>query len=123
DSPSMKENGEGYFLTLSGMKWFWGQYANESFAREPYLSPMHAKTLASLPPALVISAEYDPIRDQGELYAKKLNQAAVPATVRRFDGMIHAFFHMAGVIEQGGEAIALVGSEVAKAFAATAKAS
>jgi acetyl esterase len=116
ESPSMKENGEGYFLTVSGMKWFWEQYASVDHVREPYLSPLQAKTFADLPPALIISAEYDPLRDQGELYAKRLNEAGVPATVKRFDGMIHGFFHMSGFIEAGREAIDLSADVIAQAL-------
>lgn len=113
DSPSMKENSEGYFLTLSGMEWFWTRYADVHNAYDPYLSPLRAKAFAGLPPALVITAEYDPLRDQGELYAKRLSEAGVPATVKRFDGMIHGFFSMGGFIEGGREAIALMSAAVA----------
>lgn len=123
DSPSMTENSEDYFLTRLGMNWFWNQYAGVAHAQEPYLSPLHAKSLAGLPPAMVITAEYDPLRDQGELYAKRLSEAGVPVTLKRFDGMIHGFFVMGGVIEQGGEAIALGAAGVASALsAATAQA-
>ena len=120
ESPSMKENSEGYFLTRPGMNWFWNQYADVAHAREPYLSPIHAASFAGLPPALVITAEYDPLRDQGELYAERLRQAGVSATVKRFDGMIHGFFVMAGFVDQGGEAVALAAASVASAFSAAA---
>ncbi len=115
-SPSMRENAEGYFLTKSGMKWFWDQYAGSNHAPEPYLSPIHAKSLAGLPPALVITAEYDPLRDQGELYGKRLAEAGVPTTVKRFDGMIHGFCVMGGFIEAGREVLALCGAGVASAL-------
>jgi len=119
-SPSMRELAEGYFLTASGMDWFWGQYASADHAHEPYLSPLKAKSFAGLPPALVITAEYDPLRDQGELYAWRLNEAGVPAFVQRYDGMIHGFFHMGGFIEAGREAIALASASVARALAPAA---
>ena len=101
-SPSMTENAQDYFLTRLGMNWFWNQYADVAHAREPYLSPLQAKSFAGLPPAMVFTAEYDPLRDQGELYARRLSEAGVPVTLKRFDGMIHGFFVMGGVIEQGG---------------------
>jgi acetyl esterase len=116
DSPSMKENAEGYFLTISGMEWFWTRYGDVAQAYEPYLSPLRAKSLAGLPPALVISAEFDPLRDQGELYAKRLSEAGIPASVKRFDGMIHGFFSMAGFMDAGGEAIALASHAIAEAL-------
>jgi acetyl esterase len=119
-SPSMTENAQDYFLTRLGMNWFWNQYADVAHAREPYLSPLHAKSLAGLPPAMVFTAEYDPLRDQGELYARRLSEAGVPVTLKRFDGMIHSFFVMGGVIEQGREAIALGAAGVASALSAAA---
>lgn len=120
ESPSMIENSEGYFLTRSGMRWFWDQYAGIDRAEDPYVSPMKTRSFAGLPPALVISAEFDPLRDQGEIYAKRLAEAGVPSMAKRYDGMIHGFFSMAAVVEAAGEAIAFASDELAKAFSMTA---
>jgi len=106
DRASYRENGDGYLLTTALMHWFWNHYEPDVSKRtHPWASPLRASTLRGLPPALVITAEYDPLRDEGEAYAAQLNEAGVPAEVRRFDGMIHAFFQMSPVFEQGAVAI------------------
>ena len=69
----MSENAEGYGLTRDTMKWFWAHYLNDpSEGMHPHASPLRAADLAGLPPALVITAEYDPLRDEGEFYAERL---------------------------------------------------
>lgn len=89
---SYHENAEGYFLTRKEMKWFWNHYvATSDQMSEPYASPIRADSLANLPPAIVLTAEYDPLRDEGEAYAEALRSAGVPVTFYRYDGMIHAF--------------------------------
>ena len=113
-SPSMQEFAEGYFLTPSAMNWFWNQYADEKHAREPYLSPQYATDLTGLPQTLVITAACDPLRDQGEIYAEKLREAGVTACVKRYEGMIHGFFHMAAMIDEGREALQYAGEAVAQ---------
>jgi acetyl esterase len=80
-----------------------------SFSRLPEVSPLLAQDLSRLPPALVITAEFDPLRDEGEDYAKRLQQAGVPVTVMRYTGMIHAFVAMRGVLRTGQQAIREVG--------------
>ena len=112
-SPSMTEFAEGHFLTGSAMKWFWGQYAGAEQAREVSLSPQCAEDLQGLPRALVITAECDPLRDQGEIYAQRLRAAGVDSSVKRYDGMIHGFFHMGAVIDAGKEAVLYAASAVA----------
>ena len=103
DYPSRTENAEGYFLDLATMAWFMGQYAADSAAHaDPRLSPLQAADLSGLPPAVVVTAEYDPLRDEGEAYAGRLREAGVPVEVRRFDGMIHGFFDM-GPLSPGAQ--------------------
>jgi acetyl esterase len=98
--PSYRENAEGYLLTTKAMEWFWGHYVPDpAQRREPYAAPLRAKDLAGLPPAFVITAEYDPLRDEGEAYAKRLQAAGVPTTLKRYDGAIHGFFAM-GLLSQ-----------------------
>ena len=90
-TPSYTQNAEGYLLTTSAMKWFWGHYASDAQRREPYASPLRAKDLSGLPAAWVCTAEFDPLRDEGEAYAKRLQQAGVSTTLTRYDGLIHGF--------------------------------
>ena len=99
--PSFVENGEGYGLTAKDMAWFRGLYLDApSEARHPHASPLHAADLRGLPPALVITAEYDPLRDEAEEYAARLRDAGVPAAVSRYDGVIHGFFALPGLVEK-----------------------
>jgi acetyl esterase len=90
---SYVENAEGYMLTAQAMDHFWHLYLGTvSDADSAYASPLRAKDLSGLPAAIVITAEYDPLRDEGERYAARLREAGVPVTLRRFDGMIHGFW-------------------------------
>lgn len=92
DSPSHTEFGEGYFLTSDMMRWFWGHYLGPGAdGRDPLASPAHAERLAGLPPTTVVSAGFDPLRDEAETYADRLEAAGVPVTRKRYDGMIHGF--------------------------------
>jgi len=88
------------------MQWFWKHYLkDESQGREPYASPMMAGNLAGLPPAIVITAELDPLRDEGEAYARRLTNAGVSVDMRRFDGVTHEFFGLAGAVSKATEAV------------------
>jgi acetyl esterase len=99
DTPSYKENADGYFLTRDAMVWFWNHYLDrEADGRNPLASPLRASDLRSLPPAFVMTAEYDPLRDEGEMYAKRLRDAGVPVTLTRYDGTIHGFFIMGNAL-------------------------
>ena len=90
---SYHENSEGYLLTAESMHWFWNHYAPDvEQRRNPYASPLLADDLSGLPPALVMTAEYDPLRDEGEAYANKLAEAGVAVELVRYDGFIHGFF-------------------------------
>ncbi|WET79990.1 alpha/beta hydrolase [Amycolatopsis sp. QT-25] len=94
DTESYRRFAEGYFLALEGMKWFWDQYTADPAQRaESTASPLRASLdeLAGLPPALVITAEADVLRDEGEAYAAKLRQAGVPVTAVRYQGIVHDF--------------------------------
>jgi acetyl esterase len=95
EHPSRAENAEGYFLTASDIEWFGRHYvgAHEDLA-DPRLSPLRAADLSGLPPAVVVTAEFDPLRDEGEAYARALEAAGVPVVLRRYDGMIHGFFDL-----------------------------
>lgn len=90
--PSRRDNANGYFLTAELSEWFYSLYLRSADDRpNPWVSPMHASNLAALPPVLLITAEYDPLRDEGELFAAKLAHAGVMARHTRYDGAIHGF--------------------------------
>lgn len=94
DTGSYRQFAEGYFLRRDGMRWFWDQYTTDPDQRAQITaSPLRAGTdqLASLPPALVITAEADVLRDEGEAYADKLRAAGVAVTAVRYQGIIHDF--------------------------------
>lgn len=91
-SASYRENAEGYGLTAGSMRWFWGHYLHrQEDANHPYASPLRASNLRGLPPAFVATAEFDPLRDEGETYAARLQADGVPTVHRRYAGMIHGF--------------------------------
>jgi acetyl esterase len=95
DSRSMVDNAEGYFLRTAAMRWFFDQYAGTPADVANWrMSPLRAPDLARLPAAVVITAEYDPLRDQGEAYAQRLRDAGVPVRALRADGLFHGFFGM-----------------------------
>ena len=114
DTPSYHEFADGYHLTKTEMEWYRDHYlARPEDGRNPLASPLLARDLSGLPPALVITAECDPLRDEGEAYAKRLQEAGVPVTCTRYAGMIHPFFSLPGVIPQALEAIDQVAAAVA----------
>jgi acetyl esterase len=108
-SASYRDNADGYRLTATGMKWFCDHYLSgtEGDEDDPRVSPLYAddRTLAAAPPALVITAEYDPLRDEGEDYARRLLGAGVPCTLTRYYGQIHGFFSMSHMCDDGHGAI------------------
>jgi acetyl esterase len=104
-SGSMLENGEGYVLDLAAMAWFTGHYLDkESDQTHPHYAVALTRNLSNLPPALIITAEFDPLRDEGEEYGQRLRAEGNRVECWRFDGMIHGFFGMAG-IDRGSEAV------------------
>ncbi len=103
---SYQQNGDGYQLTSDTMKWYWEQFlASDADASNPYAAPLEARDLAGQPPALVITAEYDPLRDEGEAYAQRLQEAGVATHYTCYDGMIHGFFGMAAALDKGQQAV------------------
>lgn len=115
---SKKENAEGYFLTLDDMHWFEGHYLRDAADKlNPLASPMQAKNLSNLPPALILTAEYDPLRDEGELYGQHLQEAGVPTIIRRYNGLIHGFFGMALLIDEARRAVRETSQTLREAFA------
>ena len=87
------------------MVWFWDHYLGpDGDGSHPHASPLRAENLSDLRPAHVITAEYDPLRDEGEAYAQRLREAGVPTTHTRYAGQIHAFYGMHGVLDDATNA-------------------
>ena len=95
-----------------GIDWLWSQYLGDADGSEPYASPLHSENLTGLPSALVITAEYDALRDEGEAYAKRLGHAGVPVDMRRYDGMHHGFAEYPDAIDAGADCM----DHMARAF-------
>lgn len=118
DRASYRENAEGYQLTRDTMIWYWDHYlAADADAANPYAAPLHAADLRGLPPALVLTAEYDPLRDEGEAYAAALQAAGVPTEAIRYDGLIHGFFGMFAAVDQARQAVERSAAALREAFA------
>ncbi len=118
DTPSYLTNGSGFGLTRSGMRWFWDNYAPDPKLRnEPYASPLRAKDLRGLPPAHVVTAECDVLREEGKAYATRLREAGVRTTYVEYPGMVHGFTGMAVTIPMGRSAIDDMGAALRKALA------
>lgn len=116
ETSSYLNNADGYMLTRDMMKWFWNHYLGKKAAADhPYVSPLRAKDLRSLPPALVITAEFDPLRDEGEAYAAKLRQSGVNVKSICYEGMIHGFIRMTSRLDKANEALDEA-AEVVKRF-------
>lgn len=105
DTPSYSDNGDGYYLTRSGMGWYWGHYIGGADPLHPDASPLRAGDLGELPPAYVLTAEHDPLRDEGEAYAERLRAAGVPVRLRRRAGMIHGFFRWPAAVDDATAAV------------------
>jgi acetyl esterase len=117
-TPSYKKYAEGYPLSRAGMQWFWRHYLPlAADARHPYAAPSRATDLRGLPPALVVTAEYDVLCDEGEAYAERLLSAGVPTELARYNGMIHGFIARPSVFDSARDAIAQIAAAVKRAFA------
>ena len=118
--PSIEENADGYFLTSTGMRWFYDHYLSggDAAANDPRLSPLleDRQRVAAAPPAMVITAEFDPLRDEGTAYAALLAAVGVPTSHVRFDGQIHGFFSMFGLLDDARSAQALAAEALHTAF-------
>jgi acetyl esterase len=106
DTPSYVENATGLLLTRDLMAWFWGHYVDDVPARADFrCSPLRAQHLSGLPPAFIQTAEYDPLRDEGEAYARRLAEAGTQVCLQRRLGLIHGYAGMTAMIPAAQEAI------------------
>jgi acetyl esterase len=97
DTASWREFADGFYLTADGMRWYWDHYLGGADGRTPDASPLQAAFVGGLPPALVIGAEHDILRDEGEAYAARLAEAGIAARASRYPGMVHGFFRWRAV--------------------------
>ena len=116
-SQSYIDNATGYYLTADQMRWFWAQYAGQASREDPLLSPVYANDLRRQPPALIITAEFDPLRDDGERYATQLREAGVPVELRRVEGQIHSFMGLIATVPEARECWTLVAERLRAALA------
>jgi len=117
DTPSYEEHAEVPNLTVEAMGWFWQQFCPDGRRAEPEASVLRARSLRRVAPAVILTAEYDVLRDEGEAYARRLVDAGVPVTLTRYDGQIHGFLRMPAAIERANEAIDQVAESVRTALA------
>jgi acetyl esterase len=118
ETASYGDNADGYMLTRDGMQWFWNHYVPDAVQRrEAYAAPLCAKDLTGLPPATVQTAEFDPLRDEGEAYAARLREAGVATTLTRYDGQIHGFAAMFEIFDAGKRALEESSAALRKALA------
>lgn len=113
DTPSYREFADGPYLTRDSMAWYRDQYLpNETDRPNPSVSPLLLDDPAGLPPAFIVTAEIDPLRDEGEAYAKRLQDAGVRVRLRRYDGMIHGFFSLHYALDGGKQVLRDVAAAV-----------
>jgi acetyl esterase len=116
-TPSFHQYGENYFLTADLTNWFWDHYLpSPTEGKNPYASPLLAENLANLPPGLIVTAEFDPLRDEGEIYGDRLREAGVEIKTIRYDGTIHGFINFAKFLPLGQTALKEIGAILQTAF-------
>jgi len=117
ETRSYRDFAEGYLLTREGMRWFIAHYLTaEAEAADWRASPLRAQSLAGLPPALIVTAGFDPLRDEGEAYAERLRDAGVRVDSVCYGGMIHGFVPMGRLLDTAGRAISLIAGSLSQAL-------
>jgi acetyl esterase len=113
DTESARRNGSGYWLDHVTVQYFWNQYVRSADdGVNPYCSPLLADDHHGLPPAMIVTAEFDPLMDEGQAYARILEQSDVPVSTYHYDGMIHGFLWMAGVFDRADALLSDIGREL-----------
>ncbi|QGJ70219.1 Carboxylesterase NlhH [Planctomycetales bacterium 10988] len=106
ETPSYEAYADGYNLTRGMMKWYWDHYLpTPQQAKHPFVSVLQAEKLDGVPPALILTAEYDPLRDEAEAYAEKLKAAGIPVTLKRYNGLLHGFLRQTKQIDRARHAL------------------
>jgi acetyl esterase len=119
EAASYADFADGFMLTRESMRWFIAHYLKDrSDALDWRASPLRAPSLAGLPPALIVTAGFDPLRDEGEVYARRLREAGVRVDAVCYGGMVHGFVGMGRLIETGNRAVAHVGASLRQALGA-----
>ncbi|HEX3648852.1 MAG TPA: alpha/beta hydrolase [Pseudonocardiaceae bacterium] len=117
DTESMRQNTDTVLFNRKSVDWYWRHYlATPEDGANPLASPLRAASLAGLPPATVLTAEYDPLRDEGEQYAERLRDSGVPVRLTRYSGLVHGFFTMSGVLDAAGHAVGYAAGRLRAAF-------
>jgi acetyl esterase len=102
ETQSYRDNGRDYLLTRNLMRWFWEKYLPAGVSLDnPEICPLRAPNLRGMPPTLVVTAEYDPLRDEGEAYGRRLQESGAPTVVTRYEGMLHGFLMHFPIMDQG----------------------
>ncbi|MBT2488398.1 alpha/beta hydrolase [Streptomyces sp. ISL-96] len=118
DTESRRENSDPLLFNSKSVQWYWDNYlTSPEDGNNPLVSPLRASSHAGLPQALVITAEYDPLRDEGEQYAQRLRDSGVPVESTRYPGVAHGFFAMAGTLDAGSRALGQAAAYLRTAFA------
>ena len=118
ETESYRTNADGYVLTRDGMRWYWDHYVPDVSQRaHPEASPLRAESLKGVAPAVVLTVEYDPLRDEGEAYAERLAQAGVPVVCRRYDGLVHGAYRWPGKVDRSWQMLDDSAAALRSAFA------
>jgi acetyl esterase len=118
ETPSWKELGNGdYVVSAQSMSWYFSMYLNGADPNDPHVSPMKAKFLGGMPPAFIAIPEYDPLRNWGESYARRLEKAGVEVDLRVYEGQIHGFWWMSALIPRGLDLFQDIAHAVQRRFA------
>jgi acetyl esterase len=119
ETTSYRENASGYVLTRDAMRWYWDHYVPDAPSRaHPDASPLRAERLDGVAPAVVLTCEFDPLRDEGEAYARRLADAGVPVVCRRYDGMVHGAWRWPAKVDRSWQMIDDAAAAIRSAFAA-----
>ena len=111
------ENGYGYPIGRDFMVWVWDNFLPKDVdLNDPYVCPLRARNFSNLPPAIVLTGEFDPLRDEGEEYARKLQNAGVDVELKRYDGMLHGYIMQYRIMHQGQDALERIAAGIKKRF-------